>query len=210
LDRCTVNACGCGNDSECVETEAGNIGLDKSILIESGLGEETSLYLFDKEVRARVRQVHIIGSYHLTCRGADARHTSLRIAQRVPCRNVFDPGGFAECFHSFIALRGRYLDERLRRTPSEAADNHLRCPQCRRMDRLFRPRFRSRSCRAAAASSHRPASIGLASQPAVKRRFKVFDYGHRIVRDGVFWGTRKNQPRRRTSTAPRRIPFEDH
>jgi len=27
-------------------------------------------------------------------------------------------------------LRGRYLDERLRRTPSEAADNHLRCPQC--------------------------------------------------------------------------------
>ena len=27
-------------------------------------------------------------------------------------------------------LRGRYLDERRRRFPREAADNHIRCPAC--------------------------------------------------------------------------------
>jgi hypothetical protein len=27
-------------------------------------------------------------------------------------------------------LRGKYLDERLRRSPEEAADNHVRCPAC--------------------------------------------------------------------------------
>jgi len=26
--------------------------------------------------------------------------------------------------------RGKYLDERLRRSSTEAADNHIRCPQC--------------------------------------------------------------------------------
>lgn len=27
-------------------------------------------------------------------------------------------------------LRGKYLDERLRRSSTEAADNHIRCPLC--------------------------------------------------------------------------------
>jgi len=27
-------------------------------------------------------------------------------------------------------LRGKYFDERLRRSPVEAAENHIRCPQC--------------------------------------------------------------------------------
>jgi hypothetical protein len=28
-------------------------------------------------------------------------------------------------------LRGKYLNERLRDSPDVAADNHVRCPQCR-------------------------------------------------------------------------------
>src|SRR4029078_13175222 len=73
--------------------------------------------------------MHFIGNDDVACRWADARHAAFRIAKHVPCRDILRPGGFAEYFHSCIALRSghtRGYSVRNRVTQSIEIDQRMR------------------------------------------------------------------------------------
>jgi hypothetical protein len=58
-------------------------------------------------------------------------------------------------------LRGRYIDEPLRRSPVDAANNHIRCFECGGWIDVSDLVVGDRSCGAAATSSYRPNAVSI-------------------------------------------------